>query len=64
LERYEYELRTVRSFEVLRGESYSEKLFESEWKDVVAVKIGPLWFEICSQVDINQCCLESYSFSR
>jgi hypothetical protein len=40
--KHECELRTVRRFDFLLVERYGEKLFESEWKDVLAVKIGAL----------------------
>ncbi|CAD6451908.1 7a9d94ff-9170-4066-ba75-deea6008af81 [Sclerotinia trifoliorum] len=35
--------RIVRTFDVQFGPSYDEAVFESEWKDHLAVKIGNLW---------------------
>jgi cytochrome P450 family 628 len=38
--------RIVRDFDVLLGDSYNEELFDSEWKDYFAVKLGALWLKI------------------
>lgn len=37
--------RIVKDFNVVLGESYDEELFESEWRDYFAVKLGALWLQ-------------------
>ncbi|KAF7854777.1 hypothetical protein EAF04_010345 [Stromatinia cepivora] len=41
--------RVIRTFDIQFGPSHDEALFESEWKDYVAAKIGNLWLRFLSR---------------